>query len=453
MLSIIILAAGQGTRMRSALPKVLHHLAGRPLLQHVIETAQQLQNRDIAVVYGYGGELVRTELAGMSVRWVEQASQLGTGHAVAQVLPEIPADDFVLVLYGDVPLIGVETLQALVAAAEDCGFSLLTAKLSDPTGYGRIVRDDAGRVLRIVEHKDAGDTERAINEINTGMLVVRTDWLQRWVASLGSENKQGEYYLTDIIGMATAEGITINAIQPAAAIEIQGVNDRVQLAELERYYQRSQAEALMRTGVTLLDPNRFDLRGNLHAGTDISIDVNTVLIGNIVLGDGVQVGANCFIRNAEIAAGTILEPNCVIDNAIIGAGCRIGPFARIRPDTRLDNNVHVGNFVEIKKSTIAAGSKVNHLSYIGDSEIGRDVNIGAGTITCNYDGANKFKTIIEDNVFIGSDTQLVAPVRVAAGATIGAGTTVTRDIEANSLAVSRTEQRSIRNWQRPKKGK
>ncbi|MEX0951068.1 MAG: bifunctional UDP-N-acetylglucosamine diphosphorylase/glucosamine-1-phosphate N-acetyltransferase GlmU, partial [Gammaproteobacteria bacterium] len=393
------------------------------------------------------------ELAGMPVRWVEQASQLGTGHAVAQALPEIPADDFVLVLYGDVPLIGPETLQALVTAAEGSGFSLLTAKLPDPAGYGRIVRDDSGKVLRIVEHKDAGDTECAINEINTGMLVVRADWLQRWVASLDSENKQGEYYLTDIIGMATAEGVTINAIQPATVFETQGVNDRVQLAELERYYQRGQAETLMRAGVTLMDPGRFDLRGNLHAGTDISIDVNTVLIGNIVLGDGVQVGANCFIRNAEIAAGTILEPNCVIDNAIIGAGCRIGPFARIRPDTRLDDNVHVGNFVEIKKSTIAAGSKVNHLSYIGDSEIGRDVNIGAGTITCNYDGANKFKTIIEDNVFIGSDTQLVAPVRVATGATIGAGTTVTRDVEANSLAVSRTEQRSVKNWQRPKKSK
>lgn len=450
-LSIVILAAGQGTRMHSRLPKVLHKLAGRSLLEHVYHSAASLEHKNIAVVYGYGGRMVPDTLSYLDASWVDQAEQLGTGHAVAQVLPLLADDDDVLILYGDVPLIGTETLKRLVGAAANSGFSLLTAMLDDPCGYGRIVRNHAGEIVRIVEHKDAREAECAIREINTGTMVIRASLLKRWVTALKNNNTQGEYYLTDVIAMARGEGISIDSIHPQALFEIMGINNRVQLAEAESNFRRLRAQEFMLAGVTIVDPQRFDLRGSLTPGSDVIIDVNVIMEGDVKLGDNVQIGANCVLRDVDIADGAVIEPNTIVEQASIGRNCRVGPFARIRPDTQLADHVNIGNFVEVKKSSIGSASKVNHLSYIGDTEIGRDVNIGAGTITCNYDGANKYKTIIEDDVFIGSDTQLVAPVRVAAGATIGAGTTVTKDIEAGHLALSRSEQRSIKNWKRPKK--
>lgn len=450
-LRILILAAGQGTRMRSHVPKVLHQLAGRSLLEHVYQTASTLPHESISVVYGHGGSMLPDTLGHLHVEWVEQARQLGTGHAVSQALPTVQDDDDVLILYGDVPLISTETLKRLCSAADASGFGLLTAMLDEPTGYGRIVRDRRGEVVRIVEEKDAGEDERAIREINTGMMAVRGAWLKRWIEALDNNNKQGEYYLTDIVARAAHESISIDCIHAHNLNEIIGINDRVQLAQAETVYRRQQSERLMRDGVTLVDPERFDLRGSLVAGIDNQIDVNVIIEGDVRLGDNVRIGANCVLRDVTIADNAEIQPNCIVEQAAIGRGCRIGPFARIRPDTHLQDHVHIGNFVEVKKATIKSGSKVNHLSYIGDTEIGTNVNVGAGTITCNYDGANKYKTIIEDDVFIGSDTQLIAPVRVASGATIGAGTTVTRDVEANTLAVGRAEQRSIKNWKRPKK--
>ncbi len=450
-LSIVILAAGQGTRMHSRLPKVLHKLAGRSLLEHVYHSAASLEHKNIAVIYGYGGRMVPNNLSHLDVSWIDQAEQLGTGHAVARALPLLADDDDVLILYGDVPLISADTLKRLVGAAANSGFSLLTAILDDPGGYGRIVRNHAGQIMRIVEQKDAREDECAIREINTGTMVVRASLLKRWVTALKNNNTQGEYYLTDVIAMASDEGISVDSIHPQALYEIMGINNRMQLAEAEGNYRRLRAQEFMLAGVTIIDPQRFDVRGSLTAGRDVTIDVNVILEGDVKLGDNVRIGANCILRHVDIAAETVIEPNSIIEQASLGNNCRVGPFARIRPDTQLADHVHIGNFVEVKKSTIAKGSKVNHLSYIGDTMIGRDVNIGAGTITCNYDGANKYKTIIEDDVFIGSDTQLIAPVRVAAGATIGAGTTVTRDIEAGHLALSRSEQRSIKNWKRPKK--
>jgi bifunctional UDP-N-acetylglucosamine pyrophosphorylase / glucosamine-1-phosphate N-acetyltransferase len=456
-LSIIILAAGQGTRMRSALPKVLHPLAGKPLLEHVIDAAEALGAGKIHVVYGHGGEQVRERLAARRVNWIEQAQQLGTGHAVAQALPAIADEDRVLVLYGDVPLIGVETLRRLLAAADAGRFGLLTAELPDPTGYGRILRDAApdkgGRVTGIVEQKDATPAQCAIREINTGFLAVAAAPLKRWVAALGNTNAQGEYYLTDVIAQAAAEGVTINTVAPAALPEILGVNNRAQLAELEREYQRQQAQRLLLAGVTLQDPMRFDLRGRLDHGQDVTIDVNVILEGDVRLGDRVSVGPGCVIRNAVIGADTIVQAHSVIEDAVIGNNARIGPFARIRPETRLADEVHIGNFVEVKKSDIGTGSKVNHLSYIGDTDIGKRANVGAGTITCNYDGANKHRTTIEDDVFIGSDTQLVAPVKVGAGATLGAGTTLTRDAPPGELTYSRAKQETRPGWKRPVKKK
>jgi bifunctional UDP-N-acetylglucosamine pyrophosphorylase/glucosamine-1-phosphate N-acetyltransferase len=452
-LSIIILAAGQGTRMRSALPKVLHPLAGKPLLEHVIDAAEALGAARIQVVYGHGGERVRERLAARRVEWVEQARQLGTGHAVAQALPGVADGDRVLVLYGDVPLIGTETLRRLLAAAEGGRFGLLTAELNDPTGYGRILRDGAGRVTGIVEQKDAAPGQLRIREINTGFLSVDAAPLRRWVAALGNDNAQGEYYLTDVIAQAAGEGVSIETVAPAALSEIMGVNNRAQLAELEREYQRRQAHQLMLAGVTLHDPERFDLRGRLEHGQDVAIDVNVILEGTVKLGDGVRVGPGCVIRNTEIGADTIVQAHCVIEDAVIGDNARIGPFARIRPETVLAKDVHIGNFVEIKKSDIGAGSKVNHLSYVGDASIGKRVNVGAGTITCNYDGANKHRTTIEDDVFIGSDTQLVAPVTVGAGATLGAGTTLTRNAPPGELTYSRAKQETRPGWKRPVKKK
>jgi bifunctional UDP-N-acetylglucosamine pyrophosphorylase / glucosamine-1-phosphate N-acetyltransferase len=450
-LGVVILAAGQGTRMRSDRPKVLHELAGRPLLRHVIDTAGALQPARIAVVYGHGGEQVPAALADSGVTWVEQARQLGTGHAVEQALPALDGVERVLVLYGDVPLTAPATLHALVRLARETPLALLTVTLDDPTGYGRILRDPQGRVLRIVEHKDASPEERAVREVNTGILVAERSRLAGWLQRVENANSQGEFYLTDIVALAVAEGVAVQTAQPASVDEVLGVNDRGQLAHLERVYQRQQAEALMRQGVTLRDPARFDLRGRLEAGRDVEIDINCLLEGEVSLGDRVRVGANTVLRNVRVAADTLIRENCVIEDAVIGPDCRIGPFSRIRPDSELAGGVHVGNFVEIKKSQVAQGSKINHLSYIGDTEMGAGVNIGAGTITCNYDGANKHLTRIGDRAFIGSNTALVAPLAIGAGATIGAGSTITRDAPAEELTLTRAKQATIPGWRRPTK--
>lgn len=452
-LSIVILAAGQGTRMRSALPKVLHPLAGTPLLRHVINTAKLLNPDSIYVVYGHGGEQVREALADTGVAWIEQAEQLGTGHAVDQAISSISDDSTLLVLYGDVPLITAETLQPMVNQAGSGKLSVLTAVLDNPSGYGRMIRDGEGRLTRIVEHKDASDAELQIREINTGFLAAPAGLMRGWLSELDNSNVQGEYYLTDVIAMAAAAGVVVESASAADEFEILGINDRVQLAVIERVYQRRLAEELMRAGVTLADPARIDIRGELVTGSDCSIDINTVFEGKVRLGSGVRIGPNCVISNARIGDNTEVFANCVIEDASIGNSSRIGPFARIRPDTELGERVHVGNFVEIKKSKIATGSKINHLSYIGDTLMGSGVNVGAGTITCNYDGANKHLTEIGNDVFIGSDTQLVAPVKVGDGATIGAGTTVTREVSACELTLSRCPQKTITGWRRPVKKK
>ena len=450
-LCIIILAAGQGTRMYSDKPKVLHSLAGKSLLEHVYHTAMTLSHRDIYIVYGYGGEQVPNALQDFQVSWIKQEEQLGTGHAVQQVLPDIPDVDNVLILYGDVPLITEESLSTLVEAASDSGFSLLTTYLEDPRGYGRIIRDDNEDIIAIVEEKDANDKQLSISEVNTGFMVVKADALKRWVDSLNNKNKQNEYYLTDIIAKAVDDGIKITSVPAESGIEVKGINNRSQLAEAERYYQLVQAHHLMHNGVGLIDPARFDLRGELEIGRDNEIDINVVIEGRVKIGNNVTIGANCYLKDTIIADNVSVLPNTMIDNAVIGNGCRIGPFARIRPDTTLDEDVHIGNFVELKKSDVGKGSKVNHLSYLGDTHVGTETNIGAGTITCNYDGANKHQTIIGDDVFVGSDVQLIAPVKVNNGATIAAGTTVTRDVAENDLAISRTEQKSISKWKRPVK--
>jgi bifunctional UDP-N-acetylglucosamine pyrophosphorylase / glucosamine-1-phosphate N-acetyltransferase len=448
-LSVIILAAGEGSRMHSSIPKVLHTVGGKTLLEHVITIAGQLDADHTCVVYGHGGEQVRTAHKHLDVDWVTQAEQLGTGHAVTQAMAAAAKHDTVLVLYGDVPLLTVTTLKRLIAAVDENSLCLLTTLLEDPGGYGRIIRDKAGRVMRIIEEKDASAEQRAIKEINTGIMAVQVKHLQKWLAKLDNQNAQGEYYLTDIIAMAVADSVAVNTVAPQSVIETLGVNTRAQLAEIERYYQQRQAMQLMSAGVTLRDPNRFDLRGEIVSGTDVTIDVNNVFEGKVILGDRVQIGPNNVIRNAAIGDDVIIHSHCVIDTATVGAQCRIGPYARIRPDTTLGNDVHIGNFVEIKKSRIEDKSKINHLSYIGDTTVGRNVNIGAGTITCNYDGANKHHTEIGDDVFIGSDTQLIAPVTVGKGATIGAGSTITRDVPPNELTLSRVPQASRKGWKRP----
>jgi bifunctional UDP-N-acetylglucosamine pyrophosphorylase/glucosamine-1-phosphate N-acetyltransferase len=449
-LGIVILAAGQGTRMKSRLPKVLHHLAGRPLLKHVVDTAIELRPEQVVVVYGHGGEQVRRAIDDPRLQWVEQREQLGTGHAVQQALPRLAGLDRVLVLYGDVPLIRAQSLQRLIDTTESA-LGLMTVDLEDPTGYGRSVRDGAGNVLRIVEEKDADPSEKAIREINTGIMLVGLERLQHWLQRLSPNNAQGEYYLTDIIAMAVHEGVAVHVAQPADPVEAEGVNDRAQLARLERVLQQWQAEALMARGVTLRDPARFDLRGSLETGMDVEMDVNVVIEGKVVLGDGVRVGANTVLRDVTVEDGVTILENCVIEEAHVGAGSRIGPFSRIRPGTRLVGNAHVGNFVELKNSTIGLGSKVNHLSYVGDTHMGAGVNIGAGTITCNYDGAHKHRTLIGDHAFIGSNTALVAPVSVGDGATIGAGSVITRDAPAEKLTLARAKQVTIEGWTRPKK--
>lgn len=450
-LSVVILAAGQGRRMRSSLPKVMHKLAGKTLLARVLDTASRLPCRQIYVVYGEGGALAREAHPAPDAQWVEQKERLGTGHALAQVIDFIPDQDDVAVLYGDVPLLAQQTLEKLTAAAAETGFALLTAKLPDPAGYGRIIRDANGKILKIVEEKDATDQEKSISEINTGTMVVKSRWLKKWLRKLSADNAQKEYLLTDIVAMAVAEDIAAHSVEPASEMEIAGVNDRAQLAFLERYHQFTQAQALMRQGVTLADPARFDLRGELQAGADVFIDVNVIIEGKVRLGNGVTIGPNCLVRDAELGDGVAVFSHCVIDNAIVGRGGKLGPFARIRPGTSLGEETQVGNFVEVKQSTIKAGSKANHLAYIGDSEVGAGVNIGAGTITCNYDGAAKHKTLIGDDVFIGSNTELVAPVTISDGATIAAGATITKDVEAGALALSKREQKTIKNWRRPGK--
>jgi bifunctional UDP-N-acetylglucosamine pyrophosphorylase / glucosamine-1-phosphate N-acetyltransferase len=448
-MNVVILAAGHGKRMHSDTPKVLHPLAGRPLLAHVIDTAKSLSPERIVVVYGHGGETVREALGGAGVEWVRQEPQLGTGHAVQQALPKLDGDAATLVLYGDVPLIRRETLEGLCASAGK-GLALLTIELDEPKGYGRVVRS-RGRIVRIVEERDATEKERAIREINTGIMVAPTKKLKSWLGRLKNDNAQKEYYLTDIVGLAVGDDAPVSGTAAASAWEVLGVNSRAQLAELERMHQRNVANALLERGVTLIDPARVDVRGTLVCGRDVAIDVNCVFEGAVELGDRVSVGANCVLRNVKVAAGTRIEPFCHFDEAEIGANCRLGPYARIRPGTVLAEDVHVGNFVEVKASRVGAGSKANHLAYVGDSEVGRNVNIGAGTITCNYDGANKHRTIIEDDVFIGSDTQLVAPVRVGRGATLGAGTTLTKDAPPGELTISRVRQSTIPGWKRPAK--
>lgn len=437
--------------MRSELPKVLHPVAGRPMLQHVIDTASALSPHAIHIIYGHGGEQVKGALTGVNANWIEQAQQLGTGHAVQQASPQLSDDERVLVLYGDVPLIRQPTLKALLECADGDGLALLTVALDDPHGYGRIVRDADGAVRAIVEQKDADAEQLTIREINTGIMALPAKHLKRWLQRLENNNAQGEYYLTDIIAMAVADRVDVHTATPQRMVEIMGVNDKVQLSFVEREYQKEQAEQLMRAGVTLADPARFDVRGEVTAGADVSIDINVLLLGKVELGDGVRIGPNVVISNSRIDDGVEILANCVIEDAHIGAHCRIGPFARIRPETELAEHVHVGNFVEIKKSQVGGGSKINHLSYIGDSDVGRNVNIGAGTITCNYDGANKHRTVIEDGAFIGSDTQLVAPVTVGAGATIGAGSTITQDAPAGELSFSRAKQITVEGWTRPTK--
>jgi bifunctional UDP-N-acetylglucosamine pyrophosphorylase/glucosamine-1-phosphate N-acetyltransferase len=451
-LNVVILAAGQGTRMKSSLPKVLHPLAGLPLVQHVINISKKLNPKVINVVYGHGGELVQQQINDLDINWVLQAEQLGTGHAVDQVKDQLKDDQLVLILYGDVPLIKEETLTTLLEQAKE-GFSLLTVTLDNPQGYGRIVRNKDGLIENITEEKDATDEIKKITEVNTGILAVKADLLKNWLSKLDNNNAQKEYYLTDVIAMAVKDGFTVHTTQPDNEYEVMGVNNRMQLAELERYYQQQQANKLMMGGISLADPTRIDIRGELTHGQDISIDINTVFEGNVSIGNNVSIGANCVIKNSKIADDVVILPMSILDNASVGKGSKVGPFARLRPGAVLSDNTHIGNFVEIKKSFIGDGSKVNHLTYVGDSLVGKNVNIGAGTITCNYDGANKHQTIIQDNVFIGSATQLVAPVKIGKNATIGAGSTITTDVAEDELAVTRVKQKSIKGWKRPVKDK
>ena len=452
-LSIVILAAGQGKRMKSDLPKVLQPLAGRPMLNHVIDCARTLDARAIHVVYGHGGEQVRTHLSSQPVSCVLQSEQLGTGHAVLQAMPGIPDDDLVLVLYGDVPLVRAETLRKLIAQASDRAIALLSVVLEEPGGYGRIVRDTAGNVVRIVEQKDANRKELVIGEVNTGLMALPARQLRRWLGALRNDNAQGEYYLTDVVVAAVKDGLKVQAVIAPTVSEVLGINDKVQLAEVEAAHRREKAKELMLAGVTVADPARLDVRGTVAVGSDVYLDVNVVLVGKVKLGSRVKIGPNCYIRDAEIGEDTEVFPNCVIDNAVIGPGCRIGPFARLRPETTLHRDVHIGNFVEVKKTEIGAGSKANHLTYLGDAVVGEKVNVGAGTVTCNYDGANKSSTIIDDGAFIGSGTMLVAPVHVGANATIGAGSTISRQAPAGKLTVARTRQVTVDGWTRPVKKK
>ena len=449
-LEIIILAAGQGKRMRSKLPKILHPLAGRPLLGHVLATARALAPRRIVVVHGNGAEQVRAAFADAQVEWALQAEQLGTGHAVQQAMPSISPDADVLILYADVPLVRAATLKQLLDAARD-GLAVITAEVADPTGYGRIVRQASGDVARIVEQRDASSDELALREINAGFMAMSARRLSGWLGRLTNRNAQKEYYLTDVVSLAVAEGVPVRAVKVEDRWEVAGVNSKGELAAIERQYQLKAAQRLLNEAVTLADPGRIDVRGELSCGTDVAIDVNCVFEGKVTLDDGVRIGPNCLLRNVRIGPGTEILAFSHLEDSEIGARCRLGPYARLRPGNSLGDEVHIGNFVEVKASRIGKGSKANHLSYIGDTDVGAKVNVGAGTITCNYDGANKHRTVIEDNVFIGSDTQLVAPVTVRRGATIGAGSTITQDTPADQLTLSRAKQLSISGWKRPTK--
>ena len=452
---VIVLAAGQGSRMKSSLPKVLHPIAGRPMLEHVIHSAEQAlgSQENIHVVIGHGADKVREKLSFCPVNWVEQVEQLGTGHAVMQAAPACSDADVVLVLYGDVPMIRSSTLQSLVSACDGKNLALLTVDLANPSGYGRIVRDNQGNIQAIVEDKDATLEQKSITETNTGIMAIPGKRMADWLGNLTNTNAQGEFYLTDIVAMAVEEGTRVVHARPDSEMEVQGVNNRQQQAQLERLLQQRQAEQLMIDGATLLDPARLDIRGSLNTGHDVVIDINCVFEGEVKLEDGVQIGPNCHIRNAVIKAGTVIKANSVIEDATVGDGCDVGPFARLRPGTLLESQAKVGNFVETKKAHIGAGSKVNHLTYIGDAEIGKGVNVGAGTITCNYDGANKFKTTIADGAFIGSNTALVAPVSVGKDSVVGAGSTVTSDIPGGNLGIARGKQRNIAGWKKPVKNK
>lgn len=449
-LDVVILAAGKGTRMYSDIPKVLHPLAGRPLAAHVIDSARRLGASRTVVVYGHGGEAVREALAAQDIDFVLQDPQLGTAHAVQQALPLLQSAR-VLVLYADVPLVRQETLVRLVNTGAQ--LALLTVTLDDPGGYGRILRDAKGRVTGIVEDKDASARQKAIREVNTGLMAADVALLRSWVTRIGNRNAQREFYLTDVAALAVKDRTSVDAVQPSAPWEVLGVNSKDQLARLERIYHWEQAQALMARGVTLCDPARIDVRGELSCGRDVMIDVNCVFEGKVVLGDRVKIGAHCVLRNAHIGPDSEVLPFSHLDEVTAGTHCRIGPYSRLRPGTRLDNDVHVGNFVEIKASELGERSKANHLAYLGDASLGRDVNVGAGTITCNYDGANKHRTVIEDDVFIGSDTQLVAPVTVAKGTTIGAGSTITKDTPPGELTLSRARQVTVSGWKRPSKNK
>jgi len=450
-LSVVILAAGQGKRMKSDLPKVLQPVAGRPMLDHVIRCAAGLAPDAIHVVYGHGGERVREALAAAPVAWVLQAEQHGTGHAVMQAAPAIPDDHTVLVLYGDVPLTQAATLRALLDRAGRSSLAILSVRLPDPIGYGRVLRDNAGSVYRIVEQKDATRKELAVDEVNTGLMAAPAGRLKGWLARLSNDNAQGEYYLTDVVAMAVRDDVKVEAVVAPTTAEVLGVNDKLQLAQVEAEYRRMRAGQLMLDGVTVADPARLDVRGEVEHGRDVFLDVNVVLEGRVTLGDRARIGPNVVLRDCEIGADTVVHPNCVLEKSVIGSQCSIGPFARLRPGNRLADGVHIGNFVEAKNSEIGEGSKANHLSYLGDTTVGRKVNVGAGTITCNYDGANKHRTDIGDGAFIGSGTMLVAPVSVGEQATIGAGSTITRDAPAGKLTLERSKQVSLDGWKRPVK--
>ncbi|PVX39213.1 UDP-N-acetylglucosamine pyrophosphorylase /glucosamine-1-phosphate N-acetyltransferase [Pasteurella langaaensis DSM 22999] len=451
-LSVVILAAGKGTRMYSDLPKVLHKVAGKPMVKHVIDTAKQLSADQIHLIYGHGADLLKQYLADEPVNWVFQAEQLGTGHAMQQAAPFFKDDENIVMLYGDAPLITKATLEKLIAAKPANGIALLSANLDDPTGYGRIIREN-GSVVGIVEQKDGTPEQLKITEVNTGVMVSDGASFKKWLARLNNNNAQGEYYMTDVIGLANQDGCQVAAVPADDIMEVEGANNRLQLNALERYYQRKQAKALLLAGVSLADPERFDLRGELEHGKDCEIDINVIIEGKVRLGNGVKIGAGAVLKNVEIADFVEIKPYSVLEDSRIGEGADVGPFARLRPGAELAAKAHVGNFVEIKKAHIGEGSKVGHLTYIGDAEVGANVNVGAGVITCNYDGANKFKTIIGDDVFVGSDSQLVAPVFIANGATIGAGSTITKDIGENELVITRVPQRHIQGWQRPTKKK
>ena len=451
-LSVVILAAGKGTRMYSDLPKVLHPIAGKPMVKHVIDTVKHLNARQINLIYGHGADLLKERLADEPVNWVLQAEQLGTGHAMQQAAPFFADDENIMMLYGDTPLIQQSTLERLIAQKPENGIALLTVKLDNPTGYGRIIREN-GSVVAIVEQKDASAEQLKIQEINTGVMVASGASFKKWLGNLNNNNAQGEYYITDVIAMANEDGFQVQAVQADEFMEVEGVNNRLQLAALERFYQKKQAEKLLLAGVTLIDPSRFDVRGTVEHGKDVSIDVNVILEGNVKLGNNVKIGAGCVLKNVTVGDNVEIKPYSVLEDAVIGEKSAIGPFSRLRPGTQLAEGAHVGNFVEIKNAQVGKGSKVNHLTYVGDAEVGSNVNIGAGVITCNYDGANKFKTIIGDDVFVGSDSQLVAPVEIANGATIGAGSTITKNVAEGELVITRVAQKHIQGWQRPTKKK